>query len=119
VCLQGASAAEEVLHQLGGKPLKVFVVWEPVLVTDRFTPSAATLGRIWDHRAAQFWDKDRLISHSMGEHDRHSVVWDYIAVYAPGATWGERPPGAVFDGNPVVRVAGRAHAALVQALLGL
>ena len=23
----------------------------------------------------------RLVSHSMGEHDRRSVVWDYIVVY--------------------------------------
>jgi hypothetical protein len=28
----------------------------------------------------------------MGEHDRHSVVWDYIAVYPPGAVWEDHPP---------------------------
>ena len=53
-------------------------------------------------RATQFWDKGRLASHSMGEHDRRSVVWDYIAVYR---RWSSE--GAVYHGGPVVRVRDR------------
>jgi len=41
---------------------------------DWLSPSKAALSRIFDTRAAQFWDKGRLVSHSMGEHDRRSVV---------------------------------------------
>jgi hypothetical protein len=106
------------MQELAGKPVRVFVIWEPVLLTDWSSPSTAALGRISDSRAAQFWDKDRLISRSMGEHDRRSVVWDYIAVYPPGAVWEDGPPEALYHGGPVVRVTEPARAALDQALAG-
>ena len=96
--------------------MRAFVIWEPVLPTDFAPPSTAALNRISDGRAAQFWDKERLISHSMGEHDRRSVVWDYVAVYPAGAVWGDGPPDALYHGNPVVKVTEPARAALAQAL---
>jgi hypothetical protein len=92
------------------------VVWEPVLTSDWGAPSAETLGRILDPRAMQFWDKDRLISHSMGEHDRKSVVWDQIMVYGAGAVWLTRPPEPLYQGRPVVKVAAEARQALARAL---
>lgn len=99
-----------------GQPVRLFVIWEPVLVTDWKAPSAPTLARISDSRAVQFWDKGRLISHFMGEHDRRSVVWDYIAVYPPGVIWEDRPPEAVYHGGPVIRVIDEANTALGRAL---
>jgi hypothetical protein len=116
VCLQGASAAGHILQEFAGKAVRVFVVWEPVLPTDWGSPSTATLSRISDSRASQFWDKHHLISHSMGEHDRRSVVWDYIAVYPAGAMWHERPPQPLYQGRPVVQVTEPARAALNRAL---
>jgi hypothetical protein len=107
------------LQEYAGKPVRVFVIWEPVLPMDWTSPSTASLGRIPDSRARQFWDKGRLISHSLGEHDRHSIVWDHIAVYAPAAVWKDRPPAALYQGGPVVRVMGSARAALTQALQGI
>ena len=98
--------------------MRTFVIWEPVLATDWASPSTMTLRRISDPRATQFWDKGRLISHSMGEHDRRSVVWDYVAVYPPGAVWEEGPPEAIYHGGPVVRVTEETRAALAQALQG-
>ena len=106
------------MAELAAKPVRIFVVWEPVLFTDWSSPSTATLGRISNTRAAQFWDMERLVSHSMGEHDRGSIVWDYIAVYPAGALWEERPPQQLYDGGPVVRVLNEARAALAQALKG-
>jgi hypothetical protein len=102
---------------MNGKSVRVFVVWEPVLLTDRIAPTTGTLKRISDLRAEQFWDKDRLVSHSMGEHDRASISWDYVAVYGPGATWTDRPPAPVFDGGPVVKVVDRTREALMRQLL--
>ena len=106
------------LADLAGKPVRIFVIWEPVLFTDWSSPSTATLGRVSNSTAAQFWDKNRLISHSMGERDRGSIVWDYVAVYPPGAMWEERPPKALYDGGPVVRVIDETRAAVVQAFRG-
>ena len=104
------------LKDLSDKPVRVFVVWEPVLATDWGAPSSATLKRISDSRATQFWDKRRLISHSMGEHNRRSVIWDYIAVYPPGVMWIDRPPQPLYKGGPVVKVEKPARAALFQAV---
>jgi hypothetical protein len=96
--------------------VRVLVVWEPVLATDWSAPSTAALRRVADMRAAQFWDKDRLISQAMGEHDRESVVWDRILIYPPGAVWTDLPPAPVYSGGPVVRVTDAARAALSAAL---
>jgi len=106
------------MQEFAGRPVRAFVVWEPVLATDWSSPSTAALARLSDSRAAQFWDKHRLVSHSMGEHDRHSVVWDYIAVYPTGTVWEESPPAALYHGNPVVQVTEAARAAIAQALAG-
>ena len=103
------------LKEFPGKPVRAFVVWEPVLPTDWGAPSTAALSRISDRRAAQYWDKDRLVSKSLGEHDRKSIVWDHIAVYAPSATWNQTP--AVFSDGPVVKVLDPAHAAISRALI--
>ena len=69
-----------------------------------------------DSRVSQFWDDGRLISHSMGEHDRHSIVWDHVAVYPAGAIWKEHPPRALYEGGPVIRVVDPTRAALAEAL---
>ena len=106
------------MAELAANPARIFVVWEPVLFTDWSSPSTATLGRIPDAQAAQFWDKERLISHSMGEHDRRSIVWDYVAVYPRGAVWEARPPEPLYSGGPVVRVIDEARSALSRALNG-
>lgn len=112
--MQGASAIEEVLKGFPGKHVRAFVVWEPVLPTDWGAPSTAALNRISDGRAAQYWDKDRLVSKSMGEHDRKSIVWDHVAVYEPGVTWNQQ--AALFADGPVVKVLERAREAITKAL---
>jgi len=81
--------------------VRVFVIWEPVLPTDFVAPSTVALARISDSRAAQYWDRGRALSHLLGEHNRSSVVWDYIAVYAPGTLWQDALPKPVYSDNPV------------------
>lgn len=113
--MQGASALQKLLTRHRDiADLRVFVVWEPVLPTDLAAPSTATMDRVPDGRVTQFWDPKRLLSHAMGEHDRRSVVWDYIAIYKPGETWAEAPPKPVYEGSPVVRSIDGADGALRQ-----
>jgi len=98
---------------MNGRDVRVFVVWEPVLATDFGAPSTASLARVSDKRAVQYWDRNRALSHLMGERDRASVVWDYIAVFPPGAVWQEdAPPRSVFSDHPVRKVIGRAKDAI-------
>jgi hypothetical protein len=117
-CLQGASAAGDILRRFAGRRVRTFVIWEPVLATDWTSPSASALRRIPDPRTAQFWDKQRLISHAMGEREgaRGSIVWDYIAVYPRGGEWTDRPPKSLYHGRPVADVVKPVEAALAQVL---
>jgi len=94
--------------------VRVFVVWEPVLATDMAAPSTATLRRVSDSRASQYWDKGRVLSHLMGEHDRASVVWDYIAVFPPGSVWNDVPPKPTYAAHPVADVTNGAKQAINQ-----
>ena len=105
------------MKEFTGKPTRVFVVWEPVLPTDWSAPATAALMRISDPRAAQFWDKQRIVSHRMGEHDKDSIVWDQIYVYAPGELWDASPPHSIYDGRPVVEVIEPARSAIKAAQL--
>lgn len=110
--MRGASALESLLEAETDSRLHVFVVWEPVLATDLTAPSTITLRRIHDARVRQYWDRNRVLSHAMGEHDRPSVVWDYIAVYRPEQVWTDAPPEPEFKGRPVVRSTEGARKAL-------
>ena len=101
--MRGASALESLLETQTDSHLRVFLVWEPVLATDLTAPSTITLRRVHDPRVKQYWDSNRVLSHAMGEHDRRSVVWDYVAVYKPEQMWRDVPPQPEFTGRPVVR----------------
>ena len=94
------------------------MIWEPVLPTDLGAPSTMTLGRLSDLRVSQYWDKEHLVSKSLGETDGSSVVWDYVAVYQPGATWGQAPPEPVYSGVPVVKSVGGTQEAVAKLLNG-
>lgn len=91
-------------------------MWEPVLLTDWAAPSTSALKRISDHRASQFWDKSRLLSHALGENNNDSIVWDQILVYGADAVWNQGPPKPLWEGGPVLDVIEPARAALKNAL---
>ena len=91
-------------------------MWEPVLPTDWGAPSTAALKRVGDPRAAQFWDNRRLVSRAMGEHDKKSIVWDYIGVYKRGVVWKQGLTEPLYGGGPVIDVIESARAAIVRAL---
>ena len=105
--MQGASAIESTLKDFPRAPLRVFVVWERVLLTDVAPPSTSVLSRVRDRRAAQFWDRGRVLSQKMlvsGFQNplRGPVVWDIVALFGPGARWDESFPQPDFSGAAVV-----------------
>jgi hypothetical protein len=99
--LQGASAFQKLLDEQREGKIRVFVIWEPILPTDLAAPSTMTLKRIADLRASQYWDKEHLVSKSIGEED--GVVWDYVAVYPQGKLWDKGPPEPSYSRAPVIR----------------
>jgi len=107
----------------------VFVVWEPVVLTDLGPPSSRTLALVSDQRAAQFWDPGRALSRelvrdllahpekvpagvSMSE---DAIIWDVVALFPPGVRWEDGPPKPVYQSFPVV--AGEPE--LMQAVRGV
>jgi len=104
------------LREINSQDVRVFVIWEPVLATDFVAPSTAALARIADARAEQYWDRKRALSHLLGERNRSTVVWDHIAVYAPGTLWQDAPPNPIYSDNPVLDVIGGAKESIEQLL---
>jgi len=104
------------LREINSKDVRVFVIWEPVLATDFTTPSTSALARIPDLRATQYWDRNRALSHLLGERNRSTVVWDYIAVYAPGTLWQDATPKPVYSDHPVRDVISGAKDAIQRLL---
>jgi hypothetical protein len=93
--------------------VKVFAVWEPILVTDWREPGGSVLRRLPDPRAKQFWDSNHLVAAQLAKDarppqpepgccTRNGILWDLVAVYPPDAVWGEAmPPAVLFDGAVV------------------
>jgi hypothetical protein len=100
-----------VLAQARALPIRVFVVWEPILPTDWMRPSGMMQSRIADPRVAQFWDKGHLVAKELRRelvsepngYNPRGTLWDFLALYGKQAKWGETPP--VFTGGPVVMTA--------------
>lgn len=116
---------QEVLDGSAQQPVRVLVVWQSILATDWASPGAATLSRVHDARARQFWDKDNLVPRQIGERIRgdsnhpepdccweNDVPWDMVMLYPPGAKWDDAPPAAVFIDGPVYRVKAQLEMAL-------
>jgi hypothetical protein len=88
------------------------------LPTDLGAPSTMTLKRLSDVRVSQYWDKEHLVSQALGERDRESVVWDYVAVYEPGRLWNQVPPEPAYSSVPVVRAIDGTREAIEKQLKG-
>jgi hypothetical protein len=106
---------ESVLKQESDPRIRVFVIWEPILPTDYYSPGTAVLARLSDTRAAQYWDANHLFAEQLGRElradpthpqpkccTRKGIQWDEVAVYDRSAQWGEQLPRAVFLNGPVV-----------------
>jgi hypothetical protein len=104
--------------------VRVFVVWEPVILTDMAPPTSSVLGKFRDTRGAQFWDPKRVVSDALiqtarahperirTETEMPSVVWDAVLIYSSDTRWGEQIPIPVYYGGPVEAVIEEAKQAL-------
>lgn len=129
--MRGASALEGVLEGLPEADLRVFVVWESVLLTDISPPRSRVLGKVSDVRTEQFWDRERVLARRIaaaGEEEpegivgsascsSESVIWDWIAIYPAGIRWDGAYPKATFAGSPVLDVADKVRRVLIESLI--
>jgi hypothetical protein len=100
--------------------VKVFVIWEPIIFSDLTLPADSVLRRVTDVRAAQYYDRNHLVSKALQAQMlargvtgrdylvKDKYVWDTMAVYAPGTRWeNSAAPKPDFVGAPVVEVSDR------------
>jgi hypothetical protein len=120
--VRGASALESALGERRDDAISVLVVWEPVLWTDWSAPSRGLLARISDRRAAQFWDRGRLVSdriradYTGDRREIPDIVWDVVYVFPKGTRWEGAFPSHTFADGPVVRVMKEFRKALAATL---
>ena len=113
---------QSVLRVNSPVPVRVFVVWLPVLFTDFTPPNTSAMARVPDPRARQFWDPDRMIAKAIDTAgagqpepdccELYGLPWDVAAVYPPGVRWDERLPPANFLNGPVADLTDAIDAAL-------
>lgn len=121
------------LKEMPGTPVRVLVVWEPVLLSDIAPPLSAVLSLVSDRRAMQFWDPDRTLSQQMlqaaretpavlpfdgevGEEEEEGlIVWDYLAIYPAGLRWEDSMPAPIYGNAPVIRYMEEVRKRLVSA----
>jgi hypothetical protein len=84
------------LAEAPGKKIALFVVWEPVLLSDKAAPAAPP----HDPRTRNYWDPQNSVSKALRATakdpstclarggDEELPVWDEVFVYSPGAKWG-------------------------------
>ena len=115
MCVRGVSALNDLLAEFPDAPLRVYVVWQPVLKTDLGPPLSSVLGLIPDPRAAQFWDPGRFGFDEPLPAD--FVVWDVVAVFDGTAVWDDRSfPAPAYHGGPLAEVIGDTRLALARVL---
>lgn len=108
--MRGASALQSALNEKPEAPLRLFVVWERVLITDWATPNTKTLAHVSDPRTVQYWDRSRALSEYMratysgNKSELPAIIWDVVAIYPKGARWDSSLPANTYFDGPVVDV---------------
>ena len=93
----------EVLEKFPAANIRVYVVWEPMLATDKFRMSRS--GLIEDERATHYKDDQQISGKWFGEtygRGGGSVAWDIAYVFGPEATWEDEPSPMVGWGAAVI-----------------
>jgi hypothetical protein len=80
----------------------VYVVWFNMLFgdsRDRWDGDGLV-----DPRVHHFWDEQKVVGNWYTANVTHGqgTTWDYYALYAADASWGEKPPRAVSQGGPII-----------------
>jgi len=115
-CLKGARVVENILQNHKDKPIAVFSVWERILPTDWSKPGTTVLHRLRDARVRQYWDADYRVASAVRQTmearhldfnccDDRGVLWDMMAVFPPGAQWGDMLPEPLLVDGTVEEVA--------------
>lgn len=88
-----------VLDPIRDPSVRAYVVWVPILDTDRGAPDQETRSLVPDERAAHFWDAEGTLPGLFNRTLRlpgSDPAWDVYLAYPPGVRWGDDPPTPVY-----------------------
>ena len=94
MCQFGARVVQQLLYEFEDEDFEVYVVWEPILRTDKREVAVKATTFIPDSRAKHYWVDD----HSVGNLFKDAIglenepAWDVYLLYPAGTKWGESPP---------------------------
>lgn len=81
---------QSVLDQVDSPELRVYVVWEPILITDRERAARRATAFVRDRRADHYWSPDLELAHAfrgpLGL--EREAAWDVYLVFDRAARWG-------------------------------
>lgn len=81
---------QSVLDQVDSPDVRVYVVWEPILISDREGAARRASALLPDPRAVHFWAPDlelaRAFRRPLGL--EREAAWDVYLVYDRAAEWG-------------------------------
>jgi hypothetical protein len=90
--LDSAARVQRVLAARPGRPLWIFLFWQPPGTAGGRPPTTEMLALVRDERVAQFWDAQRAMSGILG-------AGMSAPLYPEGAEWGDEPPQSVVAGT--------------------
>lgn len=88
-----------VLDPISDPSVRAYVVWVPILDSDRGAPDQETCSLVLDQRAAHFWDAEGALPGLFNRTLRlpgSDPAWDVYLVYPPGLRWDDNPPTPVY-----------------------
>jgi len=88
---------QKVMQDVPDDRVRVYIVWEPMLMTDDRVGAERRFAEFSDKRLSCFWDGNRLTGdlwqHVLG---LETVAWDVYFLYGPNAEWKKQPPKPMF-----------------------
>ena len=90
---------QSVLEGIDDPDLRVHVVWEPILLTDRANTVGAATKLIADPRASHYWDPDLDLANALRAPlgIEQGVAWDVYLLYGRASRWPDGAPPVPTD----------------------
>ncbi len=94
---RGYRTLKYVLHEITDPELHLYIIWIPVLQTDRKEFAIRKAEEWKDERVKHFWDSERMTTLAWQEIlGLDQLAWNVHLIYADSVTWGFEPSPPTF-----------------------
>jgi hypothetical protein len=93
----------EVLGKYPAAPLRVYIVWLPMLPNDARSKWQGTGGLMRDPRVMHFWDENKVVGQGYAKQDGvFGTAWDTYYLYGSDAQWDTMAQPLISSGRTVI-----------------